>query len=609
MDNKNDKNNINTNEKNKNTENKPTEIKFEGSAKTPPEIKFEGSDKKAPEIKKTPTKNQEKSQPKDEKTKEEKPKEEEKAPENKEETKTSEKEPENKEEKPKKPELKVIDGKKSENKKSDKKKSKKKTDAKKPEDKGSEEKAEEKSDDKEQKLVAKKEEKPKKVKKKRIKPPKKASNIKKLKAMRPTKKQLGRFVKQNRTSIIAVVAIFVLIFLSFLFNAKNIIKIGEKQVMFSKEYSMSSKSDFYVNGDDIYYVSKDGMLYLDKKGQTLWSDTFTMAAPYMLNDGGYAAVADSSSKIINVYDKTGRIYQITAAGEITTFAINPLGFCAVVCKSGDDYRVDVYSNTGETMFECARASKDGIPLGIDVSDDGSIVSISLVDYNDIKIKSSILFYYTAKADAQSIESSDGLVSAIEVPEAIAAIVKFTPDNHCIVASDTSMMNIDCSSKNAFKKDWEKTFDNYVTAFNIVDNEEIAIAYGEPVDITNEKAQVQENSVHWYNLNGREIGLVKVDGRVDYISSSSYGTIVAVNKDFVAYNSRGRELWRYSAVQNIKAMEFYNSVDRVLLIGTTKMQLLDVKKGVTMQEEGAEEETEVTTQANTQATTTQVATGA
>ena len=40
-----------------------------------------------------------------------------------------------------------------------------------------------------------------------------------------------------------------------------------------------------------------------------------------------------------------------------------------------------------------------------------------------------------------------------------------------------------------------------------------------------------------------------------------------------------------------------------------MQLLDVKKGVTMQEEGAEEETEVTTQANTQVTTTQVATGA
>lgn len=592
MDKNDDKNTKNTNDKNVNTEKNSTEVKFEGSAKTSSTIKFEGSDKKVPKVVKLQNKNQdEKSQPKDKNINEEK------VVETTETSLTKDEEHKNNENKP---QLKVIDGKKSESKNLNKKKPKNKIDTK---EKTEVKNSEEKNDNKEQKLVDNKEEKPKKIKKKKIKPPKKASNIKKLKAMKPTKKQLKRFVKQNKTSIIAVIAIFVLILLSFLFNAKNIIKIGEKQVMFFKEYSMSSKADFYVNGDDIYYVSKDGMLYLDKKGQTLWSDTFTMAAPYMLNDGGYAAVADSSSKIINVYDKTGRLYQITAAGEITTFAINPLGCCAVVCKVGDDYRVDVYSNTGETMFECARASKDGIPLGIDISDDGSIVSISLVDYSDIKIKSSVLFYYTSKADAQSIESSDGLVSAIEVPEAIAAIVKFTPDNYCIVASDTSIMNIDCSSVNAFKKEWEKTFDNYVTAFNIVNSKEIAVAYGEAVNITDEKAQAQENTIHWYNLKGRETGSAKADNRIDYISSSSYGTIIGANKDFVAYTSRGRELWKYSAVQNIKEMKFYNSVDRVLLIGTTKMQLLDVKKGVTMQEADMEKNTEVTTQAKTTESTT------
>lgn len=445
--------------------------------------------------------------------------------------------------------------------------------------------------------------------KKRANSPKKASNIKKLRAIKPTKKNLKKFVKTNRTSLIALVAIVVLLALAFIFNSNNVIKIGEKQVMFSKEYSMSSKADFYVSGENIFYVSKDGMLFLDKKGETLWSDTFTMSAPYMLSDNGYVAVADSNSKTVNVYDKTGRLYQISAAGPITTFAINPLGCCAVVCKVDEDYRVDVYSNTGETMFECARASKDGIPLGIDVSDDGSVVSLTLVNYNDIKIKSSVLFYYTVRADAQSTESSDGLISAVDIPEAIAGIVKFLPDNQCIVASDKSMMNIDCSSKNAFNKQWEKAFDNYVTAFDIVDNKEIAVAYGEAVSLTDEESLAQENTVHWYNLSGREIGSAKAEDRITYISSSDRGTIIAVDKDYIAYTSRGRELWRYSAIQNINGMQFYNSEDRVILITPTKMQLLDVKKGVTMQEEEVtaaedndkdEKVTEVESQTTTQA---------
>ncbi len=442
----------------------------------------------------------------------------------------------------------------------------------------------------------------KKKPRKKVKPPKKASNIKKLKAIKPTKKNMKKFVNTNKTSLIAVGAIAFLLIIAFLFNSNNVIKIGEKQVMFSKEYNMSSKADFYVIGENIFYVSKDGMLFLDKKGETIWSDTFTMSAPYMLNDGDYAAVADSNSKIVNVYDKTGRLYQISAAGPITTFAINPLGCCAVVCKVNDDYRVDVYSNTGETMFECARASKDGIPLGIDVSDDGSVVSLSLVNYNDIKIKSSVLFYYTVKSEAQSTESSDGLISAIEIPEAIAAVVKFVPGNQCIVASDLSVMNINCSGS-SFEKKWEKKFDNYVTAFDIVNGKEIAVAYGEAIDLTSESAVANENTVHWYNLSGKETGSAKAEDRISDIFSSEKGTIIAVDKDYTAYTSRGRELWKYSAIQNVKSMQFYNSQDKVIIVTPTKMQLIDVKKGVTMQEEETEEESESSVSENETQTTT------
>ncbi len=426
-------------------------------------------------------------------------------------------------------------------------------------------------------------------------PPKKAPGIKKLKAAVRGKKGIFSFLRVNRISITAIAAIIFLLALAILLNSHIVLEIGEKQTMFSKEYSMSSKADFSVLGDNIFYVSKDGMIFLDKDGNTLWTDTFTMSSPYMLCDGDYAAVADSGSKTVNVYDKSGKLYQVSAAGPITTFAVNPLGCCAVVCKVNDDYRVDVYSNTGETMFECARASKDGIPLGIDISNDGSVVAIALVNYyNNININSSVLFYYTVKSEAQTTESSDGLISAVEVPDALAGIVKFMPDNYCIVASDKSLMYIDCSGsakkdgeQPRFDKEWEKTFKNYITAFDIVNNKEIAIAFGDAVSVVDEQAAADENTVHWYNLRGREIGSAKSEERITDISSSDKGTIITSGKDFTAYNSHGRELWSYTAIQNVSGMRFYNSEDRAVLIAPTSMRILDVKKGAKMQEEETE----------------------
>ena len=124
--------------------------------------------------------------------------------------------------------------------------------------------------------------KPKPSQSRKPRPPKKASNAKKLKAAISGKKGIFGFLKVNRVSVTAILAIIVLLAAAIFFNSHNVMEIGEKQTMFSKEYSMSSKADFSVLGDNIFYVSKDGMIFLDKDGNPLWTDTFTMSSPYML---------------------------------------------------------------------------------------------------------------------------------------------------------------------------------------------------------------------------------------------------------------------------------------------------------------------------------------
>ncbi len=396
-----------------------------------------------------------------------------------------------------------------------------------------------------------------------------------------SKKSAPKTINVSKRAIIA--AAFVILVGAILFISRNsVVKIGEKQVMFSQEYTMNSKADFRVCGDNIYYVSKDGMILLNKKGETVWTDTFTMTSPVMLRDGEFCAVADNKSKTVNVYDLTGKLYSVTAGGDITTLAVNPIGCCAVVCKADDDYKIDVYSEAGEQMFEGSYAAKDGIPLAIDISDDGKLLAVSLVSINEINMRSNVLFYYTTKTEAKNTESSDGMISAINCNEDMAGVIRFLPDNSCIVATDKKIMNIGKKNSDPYLQNWEIPYTNYVTAMDIVDNKYIALAYGEPISAGDEAKPV--NSVYWYNLKGKEVGKAQCDERITGISSSLESSIIYMGKNFKAFTVGGRELWSYTALQNVESIQFYNTQDTIVLATATKMNLLDVKKGAEMEEE-------------------------
>ena len=149
-------------------------------------------------------------------------------------------------------------------------------------------------------------------------------------------------------AVLAIVAVGIFVAV----NSGNI-KIGESQASFSQEYSMSSQAQFYSCNNSIFFSSKDGMSLLDKKGNTVWTDTFSMTTPVMLSDGEYTAVADKGAKTMNVYNLKGKAYTVNTEGVITTFAINPLGYSVVMCQSSgeSDYTAFCYSPDGKVAFK------------------------------------------------------------------------------------------------------------------------------------------------------------------------------------------------------------------------------------------------------------------
>lgn len=397
------------------------------------------------------------------------------------------------------------------------------------------------------------------------------------------------FTGSLKAAVAAIVVLCIVAGGIFIVVNSGNIKIGDSQASFSQEYSMSSQAEFYSYNNNIFFSSKDGMSLLDKKGNIVWTDTFSMTSPIMLSDGEYTAVADKGAKTMNVYNTKDKVYTVNTEGTITTFAVNPTGYSVVICQSSgeNDYTAFCYSPDGKVAFKGSYVAKDGLPASVDISDDGRIIGISFINISRINIKSKVNYYFVNREDAKTTDNSDAIFSGVEMDGELAAIVHFMPDNSCIVSTDKKLYSIGgrITNKENYKENWKVEYPNYVSAFNIVDNKYIAVAYGSPRTINADDEYV--NTVHWYSKRGNEIGSAKFDNTITAMYSNMESTIVAMGKVFEAMDVRGKHIWQYRALQTVNSVQFFDSTDRIILATANKMQLFNVKKGASMVEDNEE----------------------
>ncbi len=401
--------------------------------------------------------------------------------------------------------------------------------------------------------------------------------------------------------ILCIAALIIIALIIYFITGKNIVHIGEEQNLFTTEFGVNSKADFYIEGENIFYCTKDTAALLNKKGENVWSDTFSMVSPAMIADGKFVGIADIKNKILNVYGLTGKVYSIEADGNITSFAINSLGASAVIARDTNDgdYFVSVYNSAGEKMFMGSYVSSDGIPMTVDINDDSSKVAVGFINTTGINVTSNVLFYSTDKAEAASIENSDAMFSAVNCDKEIAAAVKFLNNDSCIIATDKSLMNIGGKDVAQYEQNWRIEFANYVTALDVIDSDYVAVAYGEALE-DNENS-VEKNTVCWYKTsNGNIKGSTLMENSVSSLSSGLGCTIAELNDNtFVALKPSGKELWSYEGIQNISNILFYGDTDTIAVVSATKMTLTDVKNGASNTEVENTTENEPQTEYNTQ----------
>lgn len=407
--------------------------------------------------------------------------------------------------------------------------------------------------------------------------------------------------------LLVLAAIVMVVAIIYVITGKTTSIISEKDMQFSTDFGVNSKADFYVMDKNLFYCTKDTATLLDKKGEPVWSDTISMVSPAMLAEKNFAAVADIKNKVINVYGKDGKVYSLETDGYITAYAINGSGAVAVICKNttDEDYSVGVYSSTGQKVFMGSYVSNDGIPMTIDISDDGSKVAVGFLNISDLNISSKILFYSTDKAIAQKIENSDAMFAAVNCNKEMVGKIRFLDDDSCIIATDKSLTNIGGEDVAAYEQNWKIDFPNYVTALDIVGNDYVAVAYGENIGTTESDELAEPNSIYWYKTsNGSEKGSVVMPSAVSSLTSGLGNTIAELeDNSFVALKASGKEIWTYSGTQNINSILFYGNTNKIAVVGATRMTITDVKNNADNAEVQTEQQQEQNTKAEKQTETT------
>lgn len=351
------------------------------------------------------------------------------------------------------------------------------------------------------------------------------------------------------------------------------------------KYDASAKADFYTYNNKIYYCTKDGMQLLSDDGNIVWSDTYTVSEPYMVNDGEITAVCEPRGRNIYVYNLKGRMYTIESKGSISFISVNTKGYLCSVSSFDEYYELNVYNNSGERVFFGNFQMEDGFPVASDISDDGKILAVSFVTIDEINLKTKVLFYYIGEKENEESDS-DSMFASFVLDNSVGAMICFMKDGSVIVVSDSKISCIDFSD--GYTERWSKELNNELSAIAFPEKKYVAIAFGKK--FINAKNPEEENIVKWFGLTGKEEANFKSNKTVTGLYPYEKATIIAADRSFNAVKNNGSLIWSYNTIQDVKKILFIDEYQDILFVTQSEADVTIVENMANEEQNSSENET-------------------
>lgn len=325
---------------------------------------------------------------------------------------------------------------------------------------------------------------------------------------------------------------------------------------------------FATKGKKFLICTKDGVKYMNGMGDQKWNDTFTMAAPELIEEGGYYAVGDLAGKVAKVYDESGPVYTVQTTGNILYFALNRNGYLGVITKDKEVYSIMVYNNTGTQLIARQEGETGVYPFSMDISDDNRIFAISYLDTTDVEPVGSINFFYVNESEGRNFSESM-FASIIKTNELIPKIF-YLDNGNLIVASDRGLYAIGSDGK----EKWNIELTNHINYIGVEKKKYIVIAYGSAISGKNSR---KVGNVSWINGDGKEIADFQAKDSVTYLNCNQTGTIIGCSKTYYGLKIGGRAFWEYTATKDMTDVLLMENVNNVLFVSNDTAVILNMDR--------------------------------
>lgn len=338
-------------------------------------------------------------------------------------------------------------------------------------------------------------------------------------------------------------------------------------------YDAGNKADFTVWENHIYYCTKDGVQYIDSSGEILWSETYNMALPYMVQNESIIGVSEQKGRVMIVYDSDGKKYSVQTNNPIVSFSLNSEGYSSIITSSDSEYQLEVYNSDGNVIFSGHFQIAHGIPVSSSISKSGNILAVGFLNINEISVSSRVSFYNINEENIKESETSSTVFASFDEAEAVCGVINFIDNNSVAIASDSSLtfvyVNPDTAEK--YKEKNKIKFKNQIKQVAFDQNANVYASFGEKIINSGEDA-LENGTTICYDKNGNQKFSVLSEKKVTGIYPSQNSVLIGMDRSFKNYSLSGKLMWEYNTGQDTKKLLLINNDDLVLFVGTNKASI-------------------------------------
>lgn len=157
------------------------------------------------------------------------------------------------------------------------------------------------------------------------------------------------------------------------------------------EDTVESSYDMFQN--NVIKYSRDGIMLLDSNGDGIWSRSYSMQTPRIIQNENYLAVADIGGNSVYLFDQSGEVNQYTMPYPIGDIEVSGQGVIAVVLEDSKANYIQLYDKEGNQIVDSTMTmQQSGYPLDIALSEDAMCMAVSYITIDGVDIKNTIAFY-------------------------------------------------------------------------------------------------------------------------------------------------------------------------------------------------------------------------